>query len=207
MKKLIYLSVLALLSYTAFSQKYAPIPEGNPLVDAQKSLNGAIAMGITSFVTQGLGFIIIHPKFYDAGDGDFETAWAGILFTTGGIGLQTNTPILIGRAGKQIKRWDCPAENLVAKQNILKNIRAAQTVSILRTVLPVAGVMAGRLFIDSDHGGEQFQTIFFGCWAASLIMVIPEVMLIERARSRIEEFQNQLNIGITGNGLGLIFNF
>jgi len=207
MKKVICIISLMQICLTGFLQNYTPLPIGNPLEDARKSLSGATVMSIVSGVTQGIGYIMTNPGIQKNNDQSFETTWVGILLGVGGIGMETNSPILISRANKQIKRWDCPAEDILAKQKILKNIRAAQTVSIVRTVLPIAGILTGRLFINEDNGGEQFEKVFFGCWAASLILTIPEIILIEESQGQIKGYQQKLKLGATEEGLGMTYKF
>lgn len=207
MKKVFGFLVLVQISLLGFSQNYAPVPVGNPLEDARKSLGGATAMSIVSGVTQGIGYVMTNPGLHESNDQNFETTWIGLLIGVGGVGMETNSPILISRANRQIKRWDCPAEDILVKQKILKNIRAAQTISIFRTVLPFAGILAGRLFLYEEDGGEQFEKVFFGCWAASILMTIPEVILIEESQSQIKGYQQQLKIGATEQGLGMTYKF
>jgi hypothetical protein len=126
----------------------------------------------------------------------------------GGIGMETNTPILTSKAKRQIKNWDCPQGDLSIKQKMIKKIGAAQTISIVRTVLPAAGLIAMRLFAyDEVNGEEKAKDLFYGFWAASLIMVIPEIILIEEAHNEIRSYQNSLQLSPTEEGLGLIYRF
>lgn len=208
MKTLILISVMLHVSLMSICQTYSPVPEGNPLEDARKSLNGALAMSLTSCLAQGLGYIgTLSATEGNYDEDEIELQMMSWLVGIGGIGMQTNTPILISRAKRQIKKWDCPPEDVEFKQKMRAKIGAAQTVSIIRTVLPAVGFMAMRVFVDDEDGSENAKNVFYGFWAASLILTIPEIVLIETANNEIKSYQNRLQLSPTKEGLGFIYHF
>jgi hypothetical protein len=208
MKTIFLILVVVHVHLICVSQNYAPVRKGNPLEDAGKSLNGATAMSLTSCVAQGIGYFGTISPMKDNDDSSIELKLFSWMIGIGGIGMETNTPILTSKAKRQIKNWDCPQGDLSIKQKMIKKIGAAQTISIVRTVLPAAGLIAMRLFAyDEVNGEEKAKDLFYGFWAASLIMVIPEIILIEEAHNEIRSYQNSLQLSPTEEGLGLIYRF
>ena len=187
------------------AQKNALKPERDLLADARKSLSGATAISVVSMITQGVGYGLIKSSMND--NGSTETAVSGIFLGIGGIGLQTNSPILVSRAYRQVKKWECPADDALAKQKILNSLMAAKMISIARTVLPLAGIMATSISSYNGSDSDKTEALFFGFWAASIVLAIPEIILIENSQSQIKSYQQQLKLGSTEQGLGVIYQF
>jgi hypothetical protein len=180
-------------------------PERDLLADARKSLSGATGISVVSMITQGVGYGLIKSSMND--NGSAETGVTGVFLGIGGIGLQTNSPILVSRAYRQVKKWECPADDALAKQKILNSLMAAKMISIARTVLPLAGIMATSISSYNGSDSDKTEAIFFGFWAASIVLAIPEIILIENSRSQIKSYQQQLKLGTTEQGLGMIYQF
>jgi hypothetical protein len=204
MKAIIGILVLVCGWFPVFTQNNSTIPERDLLVDAQKSLSGATAIGVVSLVSQGIGYGLIRASVNGAST---ETAVAGLFLGIGGIGIETNSPILIGRASRQIKQWQCPAEDILVKQKILGNINAARSISIVRTVMPLAGIIASRISFTNDADSKTSENLIFGFWAASMVLTLPEIILIESSKSQIKDYQQKVKIGTTEQGLGMIYTF
>ncbi|MBM3436453.1 MAG: hypothetical protein FJY07_09595 [Bacteroidetes bacterium] len=208
MKTLILILVVLQVNLVCICQTYAPVRKGNPLEDAGKSLNGATVMSISSCIAQGIGYLGTRmPLKDDYSQSDVELRMASWLIGIGGIGMETNTPILISKARRQIKNWDCPQSDIALKEKMMKKIGAAQTISIIRTVMPAAGFIAARLSAEDDNGGEKAKNAFYGLWAASLLLTIPEFILIESANNEIKNYKQRLQVSPTEEGLGLIYSF
>jgi hypothetical protein len=84
---------------------------------------------------------------------------------------------------------------------------AAKMISIARTVLPLAGVMATSISSNNGSDPDKTEALFFGFWAASIVLAIPEIILIENSQSQIKSYQQQLKLGSTEQGLGMIYQF
>ena len=205
MKTIIGILILVSGWLSVNAQKDAVIPERDLLADARKSLSGATAISVASMITQGVGYGLIKSSMND--NGSTETAVSGIFLGIGGIGLQTNSPILVSRAYRQVKKWECPADDALAKQKILNNLMAAKMISIARTVLPLAGIMATSISSYNGSDSDKTEALFFGFWAASIVLAIPEIILIENSQSQIKSYQQQLKLGTTEQGLGMIYQF
>jgi hypothetical protein len=187
------------------AQKDAVIPERDLLADARKSLSGATGISVVSMITQGIGYGLIKSSMND--NGSTETGVTGVFLGIGGIGLQTNSPILVSRAYRQVKKWECPTEDALAKQKILNSLMAAKMISVARTVLPLAGIMATSISSYNGSDSDKTEALFFGFWAASIVLAIPEIILIENSQSQIKSYQQQLKLGTTEQGLGMIYQF
>jgi hypothetical protein len=203
MKTIIGIMILISGWISGYAQNNHTEPNKDLLTDARKSLSGATAMSLLSLVSQGVGYVMVNPNISE----NNENPATGIMLSLGGIGMQTNTPILLGRAGRQVKKWECPNEDLMVKQKILNNIHAAQAVSLIRCLLPVAGIMAGTVVIRNESGSEKTSDVFFGCWLASMVLTIPEIILIENSNGLIKNYQQKLNLGVTEQGIGMIYKF
>jgi hypothetical protein len=204
MKTIIGLLIMVIGWVSAYTQTNSTATEKDYLGDARKSLSGATGISVVSMLTQGIGYGLIRASINGAST---ETAVAGIFLGTGGIGIETNSPILVSRAYRQIKQWECPAEDFLVKQKILNNIKAAKTISIVRTVLPLAGIMATSISANNDSDSDKKENIFFGFWASSLVLAIPEIILIENSHSQIKSYQQKVKIGTTEQGLGMMYEF
>jgi hypothetical protein len=174
------------------------------LDDARRSLSGATGLSLVSLISQGAGYALIKTSMNNAST---ESTVGGLFLGIGGIGIETNTPILISRSYKQVKQWQCPQEDLLVKQKILNNIKAAKGVSLVRTVLPLAGIMVTSIAAYNNAEPATNEAIFFVFWAASLALSIPEIILIENSQSQIKSYQQKLKLGNTEQGLGMIYEF
>ncbi len=203
MKTIIGIMILISGWISGYAQNKSTEPQRDLLTDARKSLSGATAMSLVSLITQGVGYAMVNPNISE----NNKNAGPGIMLSLGGVGMQTNTPILIGRAGRQIKKWECPAEDLIVKKKILDNIHAAKAISITRTILPVAGIIITNVGLMQNGDDEKARNTFFGFWAASMALAIPEVILIETANGHIKSYQKQIKLGTTEEGLGVIYKF
>jgi len=203
MKTIIGIMILISGWILGYAQNKPTEPQRDLLKDARKSLSGATAMSLVSLITQGVGYVMVNPNISE----NNENPAPGIMLSLGGVGMQTNTPILIGRAGRQIKKWECPAEDLLVKKKILNNIHAANAISVTRTVLPFVGIMITNFALREDGDSEKARNTFFGFWAASMALAIPEVILIETANGQIKSYQQQIKLGVTEEGLGVIYKF
>ncbi len=203
MKTIIGIMILISGWISGYAQNKSTEPQRDLLTDARKSLSGATAMSLVSLITQGVGYVMINPNISE----NNENPAPGIMLSLGGVGMQTNTPILIGRAGRQIKKWECPTEDLLVKKKILQNIHAANAISITRTVLPVVGILITNVGMMQNGDDEKARNTFFGFWAASMALAIPEVILIETANGQIKSYQQQIKLGVTEEGLGVIYKF
>ena len=203
MKTIIGIMILISGWISGYAQNKPTEPQRDLLMDARKSLSGATAMSLVSLITQGVGYVMVNPNISE----NNENPAPGIMLSLGGVGMQTNTPILIGRAGRQIKKWECPSEDLLVKKKILNNIHAANAISVTRTILPVVGILITNVGLMQNGDDEKARNTFFGFWAASMALAIPEVILIETANGQIKSYQLQIKLGVTQEGLGIIYKF
>lgn len=150
MKTIIGILILVSGWLSVNAQNVAVKPEQDLLTDARKSLSSATAISVVSMITQGIGYGLVKPSMNE--NASTESIVTGLFLGIGGVGIQTNSPILTSRAYRQVKKWQCPAEDELEKQKILSSLRAAKMVSITRTVLPIAGVMATT--IASYNGSD-----------------------------------------------------
>jgi hypothetical protein len=113
MKTIIGILIVVMGWLSVNAQKDVVKPERDLLADARKSLSGATGISVGSLITQGVGYGLIKSSMND--NASTETAVTGVFLGIGGIGLQTNSPILVSRAYRQVKKWECPADDALAK--------------------------------------------------------------------------------------------
>ena len=193
------------------------------LFDAiNRSLKATTSVCISSFATEVLGSVLIGSSINSnlVSEGDLNEAgtniFLGIWTSIGGFGTTTNVPILANRAYRQLKAWDCPADQTKFKSGVLLEINIAKTLSILQTLTPLVA-LAGEVIINSinpgnDHAwgifGENHTWGIFGViYFAGSLLVIPEVILFEHARHKLNEYAGKMTLGPNRNGIGISYKF
>jgi hypothetical protein len=206
MKQLILAAILCFQGTVALTQSpsFDTIPPAILLDYADRSLKAATSLSFISFAYQAAGISMCVGAY--RGNESMGLLSVALVTGIGGIGIQTNVPILARRAFLQVQGWDCPQEDLKVKERILQNIRITRAVSITRTCLPIAGFVAGGaagLLFNSGSEYNLFVVCFAATYLAGLALMIPEVTFSELARKDIVRCKRKLSLGMSGQGVGM----
>lgn len=181
--------------------------------DINRSLKSATSISAISFALMTAGPCLFIGAA-TATDVSSSNAFfiAGVTIHLGGFGMMTNVPILTNRAYKQINSWKCPAEDIRFKSQMLKNVKAARTISIIQTCTPVialvGGALTSRLFNKKKYDRSTIFPIAFSCfYGLGMCLSFPEIILIEKARHDLNSYHQRLSIGGSNKSLGLIYKF
>ncbi|MEI8005744.1 MAG: hypothetical protein WCI48_06025 [Bacteroidota bacterium] len=213
MKK--FYAFLIALSFFAEGKSQIIDSSGDKLLseNINKTLTAATTMCVVSFIYQGTGAILILSYA-----GEMPAAMGlGLAIGIGGVGMATNNAILTNRAYNQIEHLNFLQEDSALRMNMLKNMKAARTLTILQNLTPILGVAAGFIGYSCYRAKNETEDTFYestSFWipaisicAIGLVLTIPEIILIEKARNDLKTYQQKLSLGKTEYGLGMIFKF
>ena len=212
MKKFYFLFISLTIVIRAMAQLPA-LPEDSIRFDnINKTLNAATSMCVVSFANQAIGAVLIL-----SGLEEFQTKMAlGLTLGIGGVGMATNNSILINRACIQIKELKFSQEDSFLRMKMLNNIKSARVLSMIQNITPILGFAAGMinwtLSKPAYPPGEFYTSSLFwipsiSICALGLILIIPEVILIEKTRNSLNTCRQKLILGSTKHGIGISYTF
>lgn len=213
---ILFFSMIILNAVSA--QVKNPADIGMTADHVNKTLKSATGISVVSLLSQVIGGGLILSGMNMETDGETTRLAIGLFVGIGGVGMQTNSAILASRACEQVRMLEFSPEDSLLQRRMLKNIKTARTLSIIQNIIPVVAVAAGAIsfsFQKSDqeyHNETFFQSPSFWIPTVSIcfvgaILSIPEIVLLEKARSDLNSYQKKLAFGTTKNGVGLSYNF
>lgn len=210
---------LSMIFFNPVSAQVKDLEEYGMLTDhVNKTLKAATTTCAISFLSQAIGGSFILAGMDMQTDKDITLLAVGLFVGIGGVGTQTNNAILANRAYKQTKMLEFRPEDSLLQTRMLKNIKSARTLSIIQNITPILAAAAGAISYsvykskNQNYYEDFFESPSFWIPAVSIcfvgaILSIPEIVLIEKARSNLKSYQNKLSIGTTKYGLGVSYKF
>jgi hypothetical protein len=214
-----YSLIFSMIFFTPVFAQVKGLEDKSTLSDhANKTLKATTEICAISFLSQAIGGSLILAGMDMDTDREITLLAAGLFIGIGGVGTQTNNAILANRAYEQIKMLEFRPEDSLLQCRILKNIKSARTLSIIQNITPIVAVTAGAISYSvykskyQDYYEAFFESRSFWIPAVSICLVgailsIPEIVLIEKARSDLNSYQKKLSFGTTKYGLGVSYRF
>ena len=175
------------------------------LENTNKTLKAATSQCALSFIFLGTGVGLVIA--------DVDFVPLAVTIGLGGAGVGTHITILTNRAYKQIQKLNFQPDDLALQTRMLKNIKTARTLAIIQNMTPIVAAVVGGINYSLS---EQYDDFYFSTsfWAPALsivavgmILIIPEIVLIEKTRHDLNTYRGNLTLGTTEYGMGISFKF
>ena len=190
-----------LFFHSAVSQVKDLSAEEILIENTNKTLKAATSQCALSFIFLGTGAGLVIA--------DMDFVIPAVTIGLGGAGIVTNITILTKRAYKQIQTLDFRQDDVALKTTMLKNIKTARTLAIIQNMTPIVAAVVG--VFNYYLSGEQYDDFYFSSsfWAPALsivaigmILIIPDIVLIEKTRHNLITYRGTLTLGTTAYGIG-----